>query len=85
MATTCAPLTDTAIKLMQRKLNATVPGPPPRNRVGAPGHREYVSRLYAFDWACIDQEAIILFDPRLLADKPSGGEDHRAQRRGRQP
>ena len=63
----CAPLSAAKIARMQQALDRTVPGPKIR---GVPGPPEYVSQLTSIEWACVDQEAIIIYDPAILADQP---------------
>ena len=56
---------------MVAKLRATIPHAVPLRRNEQPRHsREMDANFWDFEWACVDQETIILFDPRLLADRP---------------
>ena len=59
---------------MQRALSATVPGPKQRDGTRVP---EYVSKLEAINYACVDQDVIIIHDPSMLKDRPGRRPDQR--------
>ena len=67
MSTACAPLSDFKISSMQRALDHTVPGPKQRDGTRKP---EYDSQLTALNYACVDQDVIIVHDPSMLLDRP---------------
>ena len=67
MSTACQPLSDLDISTMQKALDRTVPGPKQRDGSFA---REYVSQLTAVDFACVDQDVIVMYDPSALKDQP---------------
>ena len=47
--------------------------------IGAGAQRVHDSRVFTYEYACVDQESIVLADPRVLADPPR---EQRRERRG---
>ena len=75
MSTACTPLSQKSIEFMQHELLRQVPGP--KRRDGRVPDKEDTSRLSSLEWACVDQEVIVLYDPRVLADRPGRRPDQR--------
>ena len=62
---TCAGFSDATIAKMAKAMHHAVPGP---KRGGVPGPPVDDSTLWNFNYACVDQEAIVIYDPKVLAD-----------------
>ena len=61
-------LTPSVLSRMRKHMNAFVPGP---KQLGGGARKPVpVSVLHEFEWACVDQETIVVYDPKYLADKP---------------
>lgn len=71
----CAGFTDEAIAAMQKALFKLSY---PKTRAGEqPKPPNEDSKLTAIDWACVDQEVIVIYDPRMLKDRAGRKPDQR--------